>query len=157
MLNFTPKGWRHIQGIYTNNVHKSNSQGQPLGVRPNGFVSEQIINMCVSGCILFFCTIPKHRPRSKSLFPLHTYIGVYLQLIIYSQNVLLFVNDMKICKNKYFNYWQKKHLTLHVIELASVYTHRGRCLEIVQTKRMQPDTHILTHCSFTNPLGRTPR
>ena len=23
-------------------------------------------------------------------------------------------------------------------------------------KRMQPDTHILTHCSFTNPLGRTP-
>jgi len=26
MLNFTPKGWRHVQGIYTNNVHKSNRQ-----------------------------------------------------------------------------------------------------------------------------------
>jgi hypothetical protein len=26
MLNFTPKGWRHIQEIYTNNVHKSNRQ-----------------------------------------------------------------------------------------------------------------------------------
>jgi len=34
---------------------------------------------------------------------------------------------MKICKNKYFNYWQKKHLTLHVIELASVYTHHTCC------------------------------
>jgi hypothetical protein len=26
MLNFIPKGWRHVQGIYTNNVHKSNRQ-----------------------------------------------------------------------------------------------------------------------------------
>jgi hypothetical protein len=25
-VNFTPKGWRHVQGIYTNNVHKSNRQ-----------------------------------------------------------------------------------------------------------------------------------
>ena len=26
MLNFIPKGWRHVQGIYANNVHKSNRQ-----------------------------------------------------------------------------------------------------------------------------------
>jgi orotate phosphoribosyltransferase-like protein len=33
MFNFTPKGWRHIQGIYTNNVHKSNRQRHSKNVQ----------------------------------------------------------------------------------------------------------------------------
>jgi hypothetical protein len=33
MLNFNPKGWRHIQGIYTNNVHKSNRQRHSKNVQ----------------------------------------------------------------------------------------------------------------------------
>jgi len=33
MLNFTPNGWRHIQVIYTNNLHKSNRQRQSKNVQ----------------------------------------------------------------------------------------------------------------------------